>query len=131
MSPLPARTRTTLVTAAAVAAALLVPTSGGASASPATAHDTVDVTGTVVVLAGEDGHPDRYSLLLPDGRTVELADGFTAEPLSHFSGTVEVPGTLARAASSGRRVRVVTSRVAAAAPAPGPTTHSTYVAKVT
>src|SRR6478672_321430 len=86
MSRRPTRSRITIATAAAVAAALLVPTAGGASASPgapaSASPDTIGVSGTVVVLAGEDGNPDRYSLLLPSGRTVPLAKGFTAEPLS-------------------------------------------------
>ncbi|MBL0747738.1 hypothetical protein [Nocardioides baculatus] len=135
-----------MATAAAVTAALVAPIQGGAGAAPATARDTVDVSGTVVVLAGEDGNPDRYSLLLPSGRTVDLAKGFTAEPLSHFTGTVAAPGvgsgrvltgslrsrTLGRAAASGTPLEVVDARVATpAAPAGGPTTHNTYVAKVT
>lgn len=93
----PVRSSTMVATAAAVTAALLVPAQGSASATPPAARDTVEVRGTVVVLAGEDGNPDRYSLLLPSGRIVELADGFTAEPLSRFAGTVAAPG-----AGSGR-----------------------------
>ncbi len=150
MSRRPSRSRTTIATAAAVAAALMVPAGGGANASPGAppgaSPDTVDVSGTVVVLAGEDGNPDRYSLLLPSGRTVALADGFTAKPLSHFSGTVAAPGvgngrvltgslrsrTLGRAASTGTPLEVVDARVSTpSAPAPAPTPHNTYVAKVT
>ena len=144
MSRRSARSRTTLATAAAVAAALLVPAQGGASAAPGAARDTVDVRGTVLVLAGEDGNPDRYSLLLPSGRTVELARGFSAEPLSRFAGSVAVPGagsgrvltgslrsrTLGRAAASGTPLAVVDARVAPAAPSPGPAAHTTYVARV-
>lgn len=146
-----ARARVIVATAVAVTTALLTPTAGGAveSASPATsalsASDTVEVSGRVLVLAGEGGDPDRYSLLLPSGQTLELAEGFTAEPLSHFSGTVAVPGagrgrtlagamrasTLRRAADAGTRLEVVEARVTAKAPSPGPTTHMTYVAKVT
>ena len=140
------RSRTTLVTAAAVAGALLAPTQVGASEAPSAARDTIDVRGTVVVLAGEDGNPDRYSLLLPSGRTVSLADGFHADPLSHFSGSVAAPGvgsgrvltgslrsrTLGRAVSSGTPLEVVDARTATpGAPSPGPTPHNTYVAKVT
>ncbi len=145
MSRRSVRSSTIVATAAAVTAALLAPAQGSASAPPAAARDTVEVRGTVVVLAGEDGNPDRYSLLLPSGRTVELADGFTAEPLSRFAGTVAAPGvgsgrtltgslrsrTLARASSSGIPLTVVDSRVAPRAPAPGPTAHATYVARVT
>ena len=141
------RSRTTLVTAAAVAGALLAPTQVGASEAPSAARDTIDVRGTVVVLAGEDGNPDRYSLLLPSGRTVSLADGFHADPLSHFSGSVAAPGvgsgrvltgslrsrTLAAGRSlPGRRSRSSTrARATPGAPSPGPTPHNTYVAKVT
>ncbi|RYC13763.1 hypothetical protein [Nocardioides zhouii] len=135
---------TTIATAAAVTAALLAPAQGAASAQPAPTRDTVEVRGTVVVLAGEDGNPDRYSLLLPSGRTVELAEGFTAEPLSRFAGTVALPGagsgrtltgslrsrTLARAASSGTPLTVVDSRVAARAPSAAATAHTTYVARI-
>ena len=139
------RSSTIIATAAAVTAALLAPAQGSASASPGAARDTVEVRGTVVVLAGEDGNPDRYSLLLPSGRTVELAEGFTAEPLSRFAGTVAAPGvgsgrtltgslrarTLARATSSGTPLTVVESRVAERAPSPaGVAAHTTYVARV-
>ena len=139
------RSSTTIATAAAVTAALLAPAQGAASASPGAARDTVEVRGTVVVVAGEDGNPDRYSLLLRSGRTVELAKGFTAEPLSRFAGRVAAPGvgggrtltgslrsrTLARAASSGTPLTVVDARVAQREPSPGPAAHTTYVARVT
>jgi hypothetical protein len=139
------RARVTAVTAVTVTAALLAPAQGSASASPGAGRDTVEVRGTVVVLAGEDGNPDRYSLLLPSGRTVELADGFTAEPLSRFAGTVTAAGvgsgrtltgslrsrTLARAASTGTPLTVVDSRVIERAPSPaGVAAHTTYVARV-
>ena len=140
-----ARTRLTVATAAAVTAALLTPTQGSAAAPAPASRDTIDVTGTVLVLAGEDGEGDRYSLLLPSGQTVELADGFTAEPLSRFVGSVAVPGagsgtaltgslrrtTLRRAAVSSTPLEVVRARVAEPAPSPGPANHTTYVAKVT
>lgn len=129
------RARVTVATAAAVTAALLTPTQGGAAAPSGAARTTVEVSGTVLVTAGEDGDPDRYSLLLPSGRSIELADGFTAEPLSRFVGTVAVPGSpegaLRRAASSGTPMRVVTARTSSPAPSPGPANHTTYVAKVT
>jgi hypothetical protein len=139
------RARITAGTAVALAAALLTPTQGGAAAAPGASRTTLEASGTVLVTAGEDGDDDRYSLLLPSGRTVELADGFSAEPLSAFAGTLAVPGvgtgarltgsmrasTLRRAATSGTRLEVVTSRTSQPAPSPGPTTHSTYVAKVT
>lgn len=138
------RARVTVATAAAVAAALLTPTQGAAAPSGG-APATVEVTGTVLVTAGEDGDADRYSLLLPSGRIVELADGFTAEPLSSFAGTLAAPGagtgarltgslratTLRRAATSGTPMKVVDARVSAPAPSPGPTNHTTYVARVT
>lgn len=138
------RARVTLATAAAVTAALLTPAQGGA-APTAAAGDTIDVTGTVLVLAGEGGERDRYSLLLPSGRSIELADGFTAEPMSRFVGSVVVPGagsgttltgslragTLRRAALSSTPLEVVRARVSNRAPSPGPSAHTTYVAKVT
>ena len=140
-----ARARITVATAAAVTAALLTPTQGSAAAPAPASRDTIDVTGTVLVLAGEDGERDRYSLRLRSGRTIELADGFTAEPLSRFVGSVAVAGpgygrqltgslrtsTLRRAALSGTAVEVVSARVSPRAPAPGPVAHTTYVAKVT
>lgn len=139
------RARATLATALAVATALMAPAHGGAAAPAAADADTIDVTGTVLVLAGEDGDRDRYSLLLPSGSTIELAGGFTADPLSTFAGSVAVPGagsgarltgssrtsTLRRASASRTPLEVVDSRVSEPAPSPGPTTHSTYVAKVT
>ncbi len=135
----------TVATAAVVTAALLTPRQVIASAPVAAAPDTVHVTGTVLVLAGEHGESDRYSLLLPSGRTIELADGFTAEPMSRLVGSLVVPGTgtgrrltgskragtLRRAASSSTPLKVVGARVAEPAPSPGPTHHTTYVAKVT
>ncbi len=144
MSRRSARAGTTIATAAAVTAALLAPTQATAAASPAAARDTLDVRGTVVVLAGEDGNPDRYSLLLPSGREIALAEGFTAEPLSRFAGSVAVPGagsgrtligsarsrTLGRAAASGTPLAVVDARVAQPAPSPAATNHATYVARV-
>lgn len=145
MSVRAVRARITVATVATVTAALLVPTPGGAAGSRAASRDTIDVTGTVVVLAGEQGEPDRYSLLLPSGSTIDLADGFAAEPLSRFAGSVAAPGagsgtrltgslrasTLRRAASSGTPLEVVSARVAEPAPSPGPVNHTTYVAKVT
>ena len=145
MSVRAVRARITVATVATVTAALLTPTPGGAAGPRAASRDTIDVTGTVVVLAGEHGEPDRYSLLLPSGSTVDLADGFTAEPLSRFAGSVTAPGagsgttltgsqrssTLRRAASSGTPLEVVSARVAEPAPSPGPSNHTTYVAKVT
>lgn len=139
------RARLTVATVATVTAALLMPTPGGAAGPTAASRDTIDVTGTVVVLAGENGEPDHYSLLLPSGSTIDLAEGFTAEPLSRFVGSVAAPGagngttltgslrssTLRRAASSGTPLEVVSARVAQPAPPPGPTNHTTYVAKVT
>ncbi|MDR7254024.1 hypothetical protein J2X46_003014 [Nocardioides sp. BE266] len=144
MSLTAVRARVTVATAAAVMAALLTPTPGGAAAPPDASRDTVEVSGTVLVTAGE-GDDDRYSLLLPSGSTVELADGFEAEPLSSFVGTVAVPGSgtgarltgslrgsaLRRAAASGAPLKVVTSRTSAPAPSPGPANHTTYVARVT
>lgn len=140
-----ARTRITVATATAVAAALLAPTQVGASAPAVATGNTIDVAGTVLVLAGEDGERDRYSLLLPSGQTIELADGFSAEPLSRFVGSIATPGAgsgttltgslrsteLRRAASAGTPLEVVSARVAEPAPSPGPTSHTTYVAKVT
>ncbi|MDZ5663566.1 hypothetical protein SFC79_17460 [Nocardioides sp. S-58] len=139
------RARLTVATAVAVAAALLTPAQGGASAPGGTSRDTLDVTGTVLVVAGEGGDPDRYSLLLPSGTEVELADGFTAEPLSDFTGTLAAPGTgegrtltgparagaLSRAAADGTPLEVVSARVASPGPSAGPTNHATYVARVT
>jgi hypothetical protein len=131
------RARVTVATAAAVTAALLTPTQGGAAAPAAAASDTIDVSGTVLVLAGEGGDRDRYSLLLRSGRTLELADGFSAEPLSRFVGTLAVPGSgsgrgsLRRAASSRTSLEVIDARVSPRAPSPGPVAHTTYVAKVT
>ncbi|MDT0187247.1 hypothetical protein Q9S36_44390 [Microbacterium sp. ARD31] len=138
------RKRVTAATVVAVAAALLSPTQGGAATPAGGARNTLEVSGTVLVTAGE-GEDDRYSLLLPSGRTVELADGFTAEPLSAFAGTLAVPGvgtgarltgsmrasTLRRAATSGTPMEVVDARTSEPAPSPGPTNHTTYVAKVT
>ncbi len=141
------RARATLATAVGLTAALLTPTQGGAAAPAGPAGDTIDVTGTVLVLPGEGGGRDRYSLLLPSGRTIELADGFTAVPLSHFVGSVALPGSgagagarltgspragaLRRAESSRTPLDVVDARVAAPAPSPGAANHATYVAKVT
>ena len=141
------RARVTLATALALTAALIAPAQPGVAAPVAAGADTIDVSGTVLVLAGEDGGRDRYSLLLPSGRTIELADGFTADPLSSFAGSVALPGAstgtgarlmgslrasaLRRAAASSTPLEVVDARVAEPAPSPGPTTHATYVAKVT
>lgn len=139
------RARITLATAVGLTAALLTPTQGSASTPAQSASDTIDVTGTIRVLPGEDGGRDRYSLVLPSGRTIALAEGFTADPMSRFVGSLAVPGvgsgaaltgarrttTLRRAISASTPLEVVDARVASPAPSPGPTTHSTYVAKVT
>ena len=130
---------------AAAVAALAVPLLTPPPVVAASPGDTIDVTGTVTLLAGEGGAPDVYSLLLPSGRSITLGDGFTAEPLSRFSGTLALPnagagrrltgslrGTaLRRAASSRTPLEVVGARVYAAAQAPGPSNHATYVAKIT
>ncbi|GAA1918576.1 hypothetical protein [Nocardioides hwasunensis] len=145
MSLTPVRGRIALAAAALVTAALLTPTQGSATAPSASGRDTVEVTGTVLVLHGEDGDRDRYSLQLPSGNVVELAEGFEADPLSVFAGTLAVPGAgadqrltgadrasaLRRASASGAPLEVVTSRTSPGAPAPVVTTHATYVAKVT
>lgn len=143
MAPPPVRARLTMAVVAAVTAALATPVPS--TAAPAGSPDTVDVTGTLVVLAGEDGTPDRYSVLLPSGRTVPLAGEVDAEPLSRFTGTLAVPGTsgdreltgsaresaLRRATTARTPMKVLASRTAERAPAPGPSAHSTYVAKIT
>lgn len=132
-----------VVTALAVTGGLLAP-QGVAAAQERSAPDLIQVQGIVQVLAGEGGQPDRYSLLLRSGKRVPLAEGFTAKPLSRFSGTLAVPGTtsgrfltgsararvLGRAASSAGFV-VRDRRVTSARPASGPTAHTTYVAKIT
>ena len=151
MSRRSTRSRITSLTAAAVTAALLVPAGRGASALPAHLRRGPRTPSTSVarsvVLAGEDGNPDRYSLLLPSGRTIALAKGFTAEPLSHFRGSVAVPGRRQRPACSPGRCgcaharprgrvghaarRRRRARLGTAAPSPGPRPTTTYVAKVT
>jgi hypothetical protein len=138
------RGRIALAAVAVITAASLAPAQGSAAAPRGASADTVEVTGTVLVVHGESDR-DRYSLQLPSGKTVELAEGFEAEPLSTFVGTLAVPGTtggteltgslrtstLARAASARTPMRVVSSRTTSAAPAPAATNHATYVAKVT
>ncbi|SED23985.1 Gametolysin peptidase M11 [Nocardioides exalbidus] len=146
MSVRAVRARVAVVAVAALSAGLLAPSAGGAATGRTPGHTTgttVEVTGTVQVLQGE-GDRDRYSLLLPSGLSVELADGFEAEPLSSFTGTLELPGGTAatlvgraradalRAAATARTpLEVVDASTVAEGPAPGPTTHATYVARVT
>lgn len=143
------RTRLTAATVAVTAAALLVPSAGGAaspSAGGRAGNETVDVRGTVRVVAGEGGQPDRYSVETSDGRLIGLGGGFEAEPGSTFSGTLVVPGagSTAGLTANARRsaaldraerrpggvvardVRLVSPR-----PAAGPAPHATYLAKVT
>ena len=147
MAPVMRRTAAAaaLITAAAVLGPLQPATSADAPDDRRTGagSDTIRVKGRVLVLHGE-GDEDRYSLQLRSGRIVPLADGFEAEPLSFFSGTLAVPGTtsarllegagrsaaLARAQSLGGLL-VRESRVISPRPAAGPTHHTTYVAKVT
>ncbi|CAM3778070.1 hypothetical protein [Nocardioides zeicaulis] len=143
MAPRLARARLTTAVVAAVTAALATPVPS--TAAPAGSPDTVEVTGTLVVLAGEDGTPDRYSVLLPSGRSVALSGAVDAEPLSRFTGTLAVPGTsgdrqltgaprasaLRRASTAGTPMRVLEARTSERAPAPGPSAHTTYVAKIT
>ncbi|GAA5119754.1 hypothetical protein GCM10023339_34030 [Alloalcanivorax gelatiniphagus] len=141
------RARLTVAAAAVTAVALLAPTPGGAvvSGTSGSGPDTVEVTGTVQVLAGENGEPDLHSLLLPSGRTIGLAGGFSAEPLTRFTGTLAVPGagsgrtltgsartaTLREASAEQTALPVLEAQVAEPGPAPGVTTHATYVARVT
>lgn len=145
---LSARHQAASLTVVALTGALLAPLGTASARQPTDPDldlDLIRVRGTVLVLPGEGGGVDRYSLRLRSGGIVALAEGFSAAPLSRFSGTVSVPGTTggltltgARRSSTLRRVvdartplAVVSSRVAAAAPSPGPVAHTTYVAKVT
>lgn len=143
-----ARARLTVTTVAVMAAALLVPSAGGAAptASPGAGADRIDVRGTVRVLSGEGGQPDTYSVETRDGRLIRLAGGFEADPGSAFRGTLVVPGasTTAGLTSSARRTAAldraerrtggVTARdvrVVSPRPATGPAPHATYLVKLT
>ncbi len=132
-----------VMTALAVTGGLLVP-QASAAAPRAAEPDLIQVRGTIQVLAGEGGEPDLYSLRLPSGLTVPLRD-FTADPDALFVGTLEAPGVgsgkvlasslrteaLGRAARSRSALAVHQSRVVSQKSAAGPTTHTTYVAKLT
>ena len=95
--------------AASAAAALvagLVPAIGGAAAA-AGGDDLVPVRGTIRVVAGEDGQPDRYSVETDSGKLIPLAEGVDADPGARFSGTLVVPGSTTDGAllATGRVVR--------------------------
>ncbi len=88
------RARLTVATVAVAAAALMVPSAGGAApAAPrGNGTDVIEVRGTIRVLSGEGGQPDTYSVETRDGRLIRLSGGFEADPGSAFSGTLVVPG---------------------------------------
>lgn len=142
------RARLTVATVAVTAAALLVPSAGGAAptAPRANGADVIEVRGTVRVLSGEGGQPDTYSVETRDGRLIRLAGGFEADPGSAFSGKLVVPGasttggltTSARRSAALDRAERRTSGVAARdvrvvspRPATGPAPHATYLVKLT
>lgn len=143
-----ARARLTTATVAVMAAALMVPSAGGASAPAAQGGgtDVVEVRGTIRVLAGEGGQPDTYSVETRDGRLIRLGGGFEADPGSAFRGRLVVPGALdsrgltasaRRTAALDRAARrpggVVARDVRVVSPRPATSVapHATYLAKVT
>ncbi|MGN0065140.1 MAG: hypothetical protein ACI379_12940 [Nocardioides sp.] len=108
----------------------------------ATPTATVQVSGTVKVVAGEEEHDDQIYLETDAGQFLRLESGFEAQSLSRFTGTVAIVDAtsaelasdrtaISRAAESGEEVRVLDGTVTPYTAAAKTGTHRTYVAMAT
>lgn len=107
------------------------------------AATNVDLTGTLLVVAGEHGEPDTYAVKRPNGQVVHLDPG-TVDAFDHdvatsdrFAGTVTLPvvngrsATLRGAASSGTALRVASAAINPRPTASGPVVHRLAVVQTT
>lgn len=131
--------RTALSAALATGAATMVAVPTSVADEPLAQPRTVDLTGTLLVLAGEDGEPNTYSVRRPSGQIVPIdpgsPDAFAhVEGNSRFSGRVTLPvvngrvASLRSAAGNGTPLSVQEASVHARPTAAGPVTHRVAVA---
>lgn len=103
---------------------------------------TVEVSGTVKIVAGEEGQDDLTYLETDAGEFLRLEDDFVVQSLSRFSGTVAIEGeagdalasdraALQAAVDSGEPVRVLDGQVTPYTAAAKSGRHRTYVAMAT
>jgi hypothetical protein len=134
--------RTALSAALATGAATMVAVPSSVADEPLAQPRTVELTGTLLVVAGEDGEPDTFSVQRPNGQVVpvgapsEDALGHDAASGSRFAGRVTLPvvngrtTSLRGAVQSGTRLRVASAQVHARPTAQGPVVHRLAVAQV-
>lgn len=134
--------RTALGAALATGAATMVAVPSSAAQEPLVRPHTVELTGTLLVVAGEDGQPDSYSVQRANGQVVPIdpgtLDAFDANAASssRFAGRVVLPvvegrATSLRGAAQTRTPLAVTAaRVQPRPTAQGPVVHRLAVAQV-
>ena len=134
--------RTAVSAALATGAATMVAIPSSVADEPLAQPRTVELTGTLLVVAGEDGEPDTFSVRRPNGQVVpvEAASegtlGHDDATGSRFVGRVTLPvvngrtTSLRGAVQSGTRLLVASAQVHARPTAQGPVVHRLAVAQV-
>lgn len=139
--------RTALSAALATGAATLVAVPSSVAHEPLAQQDlaqpgTVELTGTLLVVSGENGEPDTYSVQRPNGQVVPIdpgtVDAFDQETASNsrFAGRVALPVVNGRATSLRGAVRrrtplpVTSARIQERPTAQGPVVHRLAIAQV-
>lgn len=135
--------RTALSAALATGAATMVAVPASVADEPRTQDPgrtrSVDLTGTLLVLAGENGDPSSYSVRRPNGQIVPIDPGSLdafdgVDGNSRFAGTVRLPvvngraTSLRAAAGNGTALAVTEARVNPRPTAAGPVVHRVAVA---
>lgn len=133
------RTAVSAALATGAATMVAVPSVG---AEPLAQPRTVELRGTLLVVAGEDGAPDTFSVRRPNGQLVPVdapsgdALGHDAASGSRFVGRVTLPvvngrtTSLRGAVQSGTPLRVASAQVHARPTVQGPVVHRLAVAQV-
>jgi hypothetical protein len=134
--------RTAVSAALATGIATMVAVPSSVADEPWARPRTVELTGTLLVVAGEDGEQDSYAVQRPDGQVVPIEPG-TVDAFDHgaasnsrFAGRVTLPmangrATTLRGAVQNRTPLSVTSAQIQARPtAQGPVVHRLAVAQV-
>ena len=134
--------RTALGAALATGAATMVAVPASVADEPLAVPRTVELAGTLLVVAGEHGEADTYSVRRPNGQVVPIDPG-TAAAFDHdvatsdrFSGRVTLPvvngrtTSLRGAARSGTPLKIQSASVHARPTASGPVVHRLAIAQV-
>jgi len=134
--------RTALSAALATGAATMVAVPSSVATEPLAQPRTVELTGTLLVVAGEDGEPDSYSVQRRNGQVVPIdpdtLDAFDhdAPSNSRFAGRVTLPvangrtRSLREAVQSRTPLPVASAQIQPRPTAQGPVVHRLAVAQV-